>query len=65
MTAATAQSNQRRIRLMLLRREPELARRLNTAVRTLPCGPHCRLHPSGRDQAHPVLTPSGGNHGRI
>lgn len=43
----TAQSNQRRIRLMLRQREPELAGQLNRAVRTMPCGPGCRLHPDG------------------
>lgn len=65
MTATLAQSNRRRIRLMLRQREPELAGRLNRAVRTLPCGPGCRLHATGpvsRDQAHPVLTPSGDSH---
>jgi hypothetical protein len=48
MSAAAAQSNCRRVRLLLRKRYPELAGRLNTAVRTLPCGPDCRLHPAGR-----------------
>jgi hypothetical protein len=48
MSAAAAQSNRRHVRLLLRKRYPELAGRLNTAVRTLPCGPGCRLHPAGR-----------------
>jgi hypothetical protein len=48
VSAAAAQSNCRHIRLLLRKREPELAARLSTAVRTMPCGPGCRLHPAGR-----------------
>lgn len=61
MTAATAQSNQRRVRLLLRQRYPELAARLNIAVRTLPCGPGCRLHPADRaslpEPRHPRRNP--------
>lgn len=68
MTAATAKRAQRTVRLLLRRHQPELAAEFNRAVRTLACGPDCRLHPHrdpsgpGLRDWEPMLPVMGANH---